>query len=133
MGIYKYIYIYIVDYGNDVFKLSRSGSNIITKIDLSKNNSSDICKLRSSFLPERVKNYWNNLPLHVKKAKSINDFKVKLENYKNKYMHDSSNNYWEISNMIIDRIEENVHYLSNKRKFNDNLVDNPYVSIRALI
>ena len=118
----------IVDYGKDIFKLSRSGSNIVSKIDTAKVSSNDICKLRSSFLPERVKNYWNNLPLHVKKSKSINDFKVKLENYKNKYMHDSINNYWEISNMIIDRIEGNAHYLSNKSKFNYYLVDNPYVA-----
>ena len=56
-----------VKYGQDIFKLSRSGNNIISKI----NNSvaREICKIRKSFLPERIRNYWNNLLLNVKLSK----------------------------------------------------------------
>ena len=57
-----------VKYGQDIFKLSRSGHNIISKI----NNSvaREICKIRKSFLPERIRNYWNNLPPHHYKVEN---------------------------------------------------------------
>ena len=50
-----------------MFRLSRSNKNIIRKAINSNNNyDSYVSKLRSSFLPERVRNYWNNLPDYVK-------------------------------------------------------------------
>ena len=68
----------IVDYGKGVFKISRSGRNIISRIDYSKRNCKPIDKLRSSFLPDRIKNYWNNLPSYVKNSKNVNNFKDNL-------------------------------------------------------
>ena len=61
-----------VKYGQDIFKLSRSGHNIISKI----NNSvaREICKIRKSFLPERIINYWNNLPLSRKQVFQENKY-----------------------------------------------------------
>ena len=58
----------------------RSGHNIISKI----NNSvaREICKIRKSFLPQRIRNYWNNLPLYVKMSENVFDFKINLEKFK---------------------------------------------------
>ena len=58
-----------VDYGNNVFKLSISCSNIVSKINNCVKNN--ICKMRKSFLPERIRNYWNNLPAYVKLLDSV--------------------------------------------------------------
>ena len=115
-----------VEYGKDIFKLSRSGNNIISKI----NNSapSEICKIRKSFLPERIRNYWNNLPVHVKMSENVLDFKINLAKYKSHSVNCSINNFWEVSNMIIDKIEGNPRYLENKNKFNSYLRENPYVA-----
>ena len=115
-----------VKYGQDIFKLSRSGHNIISKI----NNSvaREICKIRKSFLPERIRNYWNNLPLYVKMSENVLDFKINLEKFKSQSVNSSFNNYWEVSNMIIDKIEGNPRYLENKNKFNSYLIENTFVA-----
>ena len=67
----------IVDYGKDIFRLSRSGRNIIRESTFTNSNvdSSAIVKLKSSFLPERVRNYWNNLPNFVKSSVYVPSFK----------------------------------------------------------
>ena len=67
----------IVEYGKNIFRLSRSNRNIIRKTNVNYNakNSAIICKLRSSFLPERVRNYWNNLPNYVKSSVDVPSFK----------------------------------------------------------
>ena len=65
----------IVDYGKDIFRLSRSSKNIIRKSNMFINGSNlNICKLRSSFLPERIRNYWNNLPQYVKSSVDVPSF-----------------------------------------------------------
>ena len=90
-----------VKYGQDMFKLSRSGHNIISKI----NNSvaREISKIRKSFLPERIRNYWNNLPLYVEMSENVLDFKINLEKFNSQSVNSSFNNFWEVSNMIIDK------------------------------
>ena len=60
----------IVDYGKDVFKVSRSGSNIVSRVNIVCTDKR-INKLRSSFLPERVRTYWNSLPMYVKRSKNV--------------------------------------------------------------
>ena len=52
----------IVEY--DVFHLSRSGSNIISKLRCDSQNVNK--KLRRSFISERVLLFWNSLPVSVK-------------------------------------------------------------------
>ena len=106
-----------VKYGQDIFKLSRSGHNIISKI----NNSvaREISQIRKS---ERIRNYWNNLPLYVKMSENVLDFKINLEKFKSQSVNSSFNNFWEVSNMIIDKIEGNPRYLENKNKFNSYLI-----------
>ena len=53
-----------VDYARKVFKVGRSGSNIVSKINTHVKN--DIRRLRQPFIPDRIKNYWNKLPTYVK-------------------------------------------------------------------
>ena len=85
-------------------------------LDISEINNSvarEICKLRKSFLPERIRNYWNNLPLYVKMYENVLDFKINLEKFKSQSVNSSFNNFWDVSNMIIDKIEGNPRYLEN--------------------
>ena len=73
----------LVEYGNGMFRLSRSNNNIIRKAINSNNNyDSYVSKLRSYFLPERVRNYWNNLPEYVKFSADVPSFKINLESFK---------------------------------------------------
>ena len=92
----------IVSYGKNVFKVGRSGRNIVTKVNNSQGIPKEICKLRSSFLPERVKNYWNSLPSFVKCSEDVNSFKSNLEKFKSENIHNSENNFWEVSNIKYD-------------------------------
>ena len=50
-----------------------------------------------------------------------------LKIFKRDCSHNGENNYWEVSNLIIDKIEGNSNYLVNKRKFNQFLAENPYI------
>ena len=74
----------IVEYGKNIFRLSRSNRNIIRKTNVNyyAKNSAIICKLRSLFLPERVRNYWKNLPNYVKSSVDVPSFKSNLEIFK---------------------------------------------------
>ena len=94
------------------------------------NNSvkNNVCKLRKSFLPERIRNYWNNLPAYVKLSDSVTDFKINLEKFKKESVDQSCNNFWEVSNVILDKIEGNPNYLSRKEKFKAYLLENPFVA-----
>ena len=118
----------LVDYGQNVFGLSRSGRNIV-----SKSYNSDRCvnpevkKLRSNFIPERVKLYWNGLPAYVKNSVSVNLFKANLESFKKECVNVSESNFWEVSRILLEKIE-GPSYLSCKIKHNEYLVKNPYVA-----
>ena len=68
----------LVDYGDNLFNLSRSGSNIVSNMNLEVSNTK-IRNLRKSFLPERVLPYWNALPVFVKNSYSVNSFKINLK------------------------------------------------------
>lgn len=115
-----------VDYGKNVFKLSRSGRNIVSK--LNSNIDSSIYKLRKSFLPDKIKSYWNCLPHYVKSSENVLDFKINLEKFKIDTVNSNINNFWEISSLIIEKIEGHRSYLVNKDKFNKYLLDNPWVA-----
>ena len=117
----------IVDYGKNVYKVSRSGSNIVSKVNTTCSDKA-IFKLRSSFLPERVRNYWNKLPMYVKNSINVNIFKSNLEKFKKSMSERNSDYFWEVSEIIIDKIEGNSSYLKNKSTFNNYLVSNPYVA-----
>ena len=71
----------LVNYGNNLFKFSRSGYNILK------------CGKKSDFLPNRVANYWNKLPDSVKDAESTDIFKSRLQKFKVQNQH-FPGNYW---------------------------------------
>ena len=83
----------IVDFGKNLFRLSKSDRNILSKIDFSKSYST---KIRAAFLPDRVKNCWNNLPSYVKCSADVTSFKANLGNYKMEKILEGRNNFWEI-------------------------------------
>ena len=49
---------------------------------------------------------------------AVLDFKINLEKFKSQSVNSSFYNFWEVTNMIIDKIEGNPRYLENKNKFN---------------
>ena len=64
-----------VSYGSQLLRISRSGTNRISKAGPDN-------KSHMNLLSERVINFWNVLPLFVKKWTIVDNFKVNLENYK---------------------------------------------------
>ena len=93
------------DYGNDLFKTSRSGLNLISK-------PGDQHKWRYAFFSRRVIKYWNKLPTYVKFSKSIDNFKNNLCKFKKSHFH-AQPNYWELSNEIFNKIDTNrTEYVS---------------------
>ena len=89
----------MVSYGTNLYKKSRSGYKLL------KNNT---CP---QFLPNRVANYWNKVPSHVKDAPSVNSFKERLDRYKaeNLRKNVSSGHYWELSSMLLSKINDTNH------------------------
>ena len=45
----------LVNYGQNLFRVSRSGLNLVSR-------GNKVSRSRQDFLSERVINYWNNLP-----------------------------------------------------------------------
>ena len=76
---------------------SRSRRNLLHTTSFSING--DIFK-------RRVIRYWNMLPVDVKEASSINDFKNKLEHYKQDNISRGNINtgYWELSQEFFRRL-----------------------------
>ena len=121
-----------VDYGQNLFKLSISGLNILSKI--TKDTTSD----RRDFFSERILKYWNILPKNVKMSESVNSFKANLENYKVRSLangnafHNSTGHFWDVSGHIMDRIE-NPSYLAGRPAFREYLISNPWIAKRKKI
>ena len=63
----------------------------------------------------------------MKNSENVNDFKASLDSFKNNCKDCSDNHFWEVSNLIIDKIE-GPNYLENKEKFNAFLMENPIVA-----
>merc|ERR1712096_252868 len=59
----------LVNYGQNLFNVSRSGYRLLSSLKSPKSN-------RQNFLPERVIRYWNKLPQSVQSASSVNSFKA---------------------------------------------------------
>ena len=103
----------ISDYGEKLFKFSRSGEKLVTR-------PGDEHRIKHSFFARRVINYWNKLPFHVKFSKSIDSFKNNLLRFKRDNVQ--TGNYWELSDEIFNRIpdsnrEEYVAFVSNNPIF----------------
>ncbi len=54
-------------------------------------------------------------------------FKFNLETFKNESISTKHSNYWDVSRVLLEKIEGNS-YLVNKEKHNKYLVDNPFVA-----
>ena len=80
------------------------------------------------FLPERIRNYWNALPMYCKESVDVANFKINLERFKKESIHSSKDNYWEVSDIVISKIEGNPNYLANKNNHNMYLLENPRVA-----
>ena len=116
-----------------VLNFSRSGLNLICKPG--KSRISKINRIKRNFINERVMSIWNKLPIEVKNAPTLNNFKTNLEMFKCKTKASGmygSGNFWEISDEVLTRIESG-NYLENKVKHNSFLQDNPHVARKKFI
>ena len=75
----------------------------------------------------RVVGYWNKIPDEIKMADNVNDFKTNLEYYK-KNCFAKKGNYWELSEEIFDRIND-----ENRQSYIDFMTNNPFIAKRKLI
>ena len=60
------------------------------------------------FLPERIRQYWNKLPSYCKNSEDVDNFKINLDKFKKESIHTDNDNYWEVSRIILDKIEGNL-------------------------
>ena len=89
-----------VDYGQTLFRVSRSGANIL------KDKRSD------RILSNRVANYWNKIPQSVKDADTVSTFKARLEKYKKETVSSgvsSHGHFWELSEILLSKIDNDNH------------------------
>ena len=125
----------LVEYGSDIFNISRSGMNIVSKIKCNIKSSKLLRNLRKTFLSERVIPYWNALPVEVKNSYSVNSFKVNLEYFKKDCIKKGNycdKHHWKVSDEVISRIEGDK-YLENKNKHNTYLWFHPFVAKKKFI
>eukprot|EP00116_Pleurobrachia_bachei_P004142 sb/3464404/ len=90
-----------VDYGKDLFRVSRSGTKIL------KDGRGD------GVLSNRVANYWNKIPANVKEASSVDTFKARLEQYKTSTIASGSpslGHFWELSEILISKINNRCNH-----------------------
>ena len=84
-----------IEYGQDIFNISRSGDRIIGVP--SNNGDKDICKIANSFISERYISFWNKLPTFLRNSGSVNNLKINLEFLKSSCAEIYSGNFWEVS------------------------------------
>ena len=106
----------LVSYGSKFFNISRSGKLIYPA------NYGKFSQRTSDFFSKRVVNYWNKLPSVVRNSKSVDQFKVNLENFK-RTKHNVVGNYWELSDEVLNRIKDD-----NRRSHTEYLLDHPFVA-----
>lgn len=102
----------ISNYGKNLFKLSRSGHNLISR-------PGDQHPAKYDFFSRRVLNYWNKLPSYIKFSKTIDSFKNNLSKFKHRNFH-LNGHFWELSNEIFNRIPE-----SNRENYVQFVNQNP--------
>ena len=102
-----------VQYGESIFRLSRSGAKLVKD------------KRDQSFLPNRIADYWNKIPLTVKDAPTVDVFKARLEGYKNEYTRKSTTHghFWELSDFIFNKIAD-----SNRDSYESFMLKNPEIA-----
>ena len=103
----------IANYGENFFNVSKRRLNIISR-------PGDQKKYKYEFLCRRVISYWNKLPIDVKAAETINQFKNRLDNFRKNNL-DTQGHFWELSNEINSRLT------SNRENYVQYMTDNPIV------
>ena len=119
---------------NGVFKFGRSGLNLISSLNC-YSGSAKIRKLKHNFVNERVLSYWNKLPIYVKNASSLDNFKAELEKFKVSSICNNvcaSDHFWGLTKEVLDRIE-GPNYIDNKKVHNEYLKLNPFVAKKKFI
>ena len=101
----------IANYGENFFNVSKRRLNIISR-------PGDQKKYKYEFLCRRVISYWNKLPIDVKAAETINQFKNRLDNFRKNNL-DTQGHFWELSNEIYSRLT------SNRENYVQYMIDNP--------
>ena len=109
----------ISDYGQNLFRFSRSGEKLVSR-------PGDEHRIKHSIFARRVINYWNKLPSHVKFSKSVDSFKNNLLRFKSNNCQNG--NYWELSNEIFNRISD-----SNREAYTTFVSNNPLFARRRNI
>ena len=117
----------MVPYGKSVFNVGRSGSKLVSKPAF--NSEKSVQKCVNDFLSQRVIKYWNLLPSNVRMSKSVNEFKSNLQEYKKRNYMTDSGNYWEVSDVVLAKIE-GKNYITNKARHNEYLRNKPNVAKR---
>ena len=81
----------------NLFNISRSGYKIVQT------------STNRTFLPNRIANYWNKAPTYVKDAYDVDDFKIRLQEYKEEtqFKPQDTGHYWELSDEILQRLPHN--------------------------
>ena len=100
-----------VNYGSQMFNTHNSHRYN------TRNLPTTLCQTRvaSDFFNVRVIKYWNNLPVSVKYASSVDAFKAGLERLK-KSKPDSPYGFWNLSQEIFNRIPDNSAHINYLRQ-----------------
>jgi hypothetical protein len=114
---------------NGVFKFGRSGNNLTSSVNICDSNR--VRKIKRNFINDRVKNYWNKLPIEIRNCTSVDNFKSSLGSFRSKLVSTGnvSGQFWEVSYQVLDKIESDS-YLINKESHNNYLRSNPFVAKR---
>ena len=113
------IYKGFANSGSDLFRVSRSGYNIL--YPTGRRNT-----YQHEFLNTRIIEHWNKLPHFVKDSSSVDVFECRLENYRKTCLSDAAGdsiNYWTLSDILLSKIDD-----SQRSAHVEYLVNNPGVA-----
>ena len=109
----------IANYGQDLFRFSRNGYNILHPVGKRSKQQDD-------FLNSRVIEHWNKLPHHVKDSINVEMFKSRLGSFKHKCITsalDTTTNFWSLSDILLNKIDD-----TNRDSHIDFLTNNPGIA-----
>ena len=107
-----------VDYGKEIFRLSRSKANIL------KDGRGD------HFLSNRLANYWNKIPGYITEANTVSTFKLQLQKFENVCISSgrpSSGQFRELSETVLTLSKTSE---SNHDLYVDFMIANPNIANR---
>ena len=112
------IYSGVANYGQDLFRFSRNGYNILYPVGKRSPKQAD-------FLNTRVIEYWNKLPDYVKDSSTVDQFKSRIEAFKvrSRKCGDLITNYWSLSDTLLDKIND-----FNRESHIKFLIENPEIA-----